>query len=155
MLFGLTMNASQNVLFSGDPPLDAEFNYPPGATIAHLVNDALRDRGYEPSTIDNWRDCGWFFNLSINDGRYEISLAQTSSNNQWILQIACTNDPGTIARLFGKRFVDRSDTLHEIAAAIQGILESNGYTELRWRLDGFPDDSESTSEPSHARGMAK
>jgi hypothetical protein len=120
-----------------------------------LVSNALRDRGYDSSPIDNWRDCGWFFIFSINDGRYEIAIAQTSENNLWMLQIACTNDPGAIARLFGKRFVDRADPLYEIAAAVQDILKSNGYTRLHWRLDGYPDERQSTTEPSHPRGMAK
>jgi hypothetical protein len=149
------MNSSQNVLFSGDSPSDTEFTHPPGASIARLVSSAVRDRGYDASPIDNWRDCGWFFNFSIDDGRYEISLAQTAEKNLWMLQIACVNDPGKIARLFGKRFVDRSDTIHEIAAAVQRVLISKGYTRLRWRLNGYPDDRESTTEPSHPRGMAK
>lgn len=149
------MNASQNVLFSGDSPSDTEFNHPPGASIARLVRGGVRDRGYAPSPIDNWRDCGWFFTFSIDEGRYEILLAQTAENNLWMLQIACVNDPGKVARLFGKRFVDRSDTIHEIAAVIQLVLKSNGYTRLRWRLNGYPNDRESTAEPSHPREMAK
>ncbi len=142
-------NASHNVLFSGNTPPDAEFDYPPGASIARLVNNTLLDRGYEPSAIDIWRGCGWFFDLSIDDGLYEISLAQTAEDNLWMMQIACTNDPGTIAQLLGKRFVDHSVTLYEIAASVRDVLESNGYTRMRWCLDGYPDSVEWTAEPLH------
>lgn len=148
------MTASQNVLFVGESPPDAEFGHPPGVAIARLVERSLRDRGYYSTPIANWRDCGWCFDFTIDGGRYEISLASTAENNLWMLQIACTNKPGIIAWLFGKRSIDRSDAIHKIACAVQDTLQSNGYTKLRWCLNGYPDDGEPTPVSMHPRGMA-
>ncbi|NOZ38848.1 MAG: hypothetical protein GXP24_01310 [Planctomycetes bacterium] len=148
------MTRSRNVLFVGESPPDDEHGHPLGVGIARLIKRSLRDHGFNPNPIDNWRDCGWSFDFSINDAQFEISLASTAETNLWMLQITCTNEPGVIARLCGKRSVDHSDDIHEIASTVHETLQSNGYTDLRWCLDGYPDDGESTPEPVHPHGKA-
>ncbi len=59
--------------------------------------------------------------------------------------------PGLFGRLFGKRFIDRSGEVFEIASAVHDVLKSSGFAKLRWRLDGYPDDAESTPEPIHPK----
>ena len=46
--------------------------------------------------------------MTVGEAELQIALASTAQPKLWMLQIACLNDPGLIARLFGKRFVDRS-----------------------------------------------
>jgi hypothetical protein len=148
------MTASQNVLFVGESPPDTEYDHPPGVGIARLIERSLGDKGYNPEPIDNWRDCGWSIGFSTSEGEFEISLASTAETNLWGLQIACTNEPGMIARLFGKSAVDHSDDIYRVAATVHETLQSGSYTHQRWRLDGYPDDGESTPEPLHAHGKA-
>lgn len=145
------MTASQTVLFVGASPPDDEYEDPPGVGIARLIERSLRERGYSPDEIDNWRDCGWSVQLAIGDGRFEIALAATTEPDLWMLQIASTNEPGLVARLFGKRATDRSGDVYEVAVAVHEALRSHGYIDLRWRLDGYPDDGESTPEPARRR----
>jgi hypothetical protein len=61
-------------------------------------------------------------------------------------QIAPTNQPGMIARIFGAKVVDRSRELFDLASIIHAALTEIGGTSMRWKIDGFPDDA-STNEP--------
>lgn len=142
------MPSSQNALFVGDSPANPQFDHPPGATIARMIADSLRDRGYNTNIVDNWRDCGWSFSCAINDCQLEICLARTDEPKLWMLQIASTNEPGVIARLFGKRSADSSDAIYKIACEVHETLLMNGYTGLSWRPDGYPDDEMSTPVPT-------
>lgn len=137
---------SQNVLFVGESPGDEEYD-PPGAFIARQVAEGLRSNGFSPSPIDNWRDCGWSMDLEFGDAELQIALTATAEPKGWMLQIACMNDPGFIGRLLGKRFVDRSSEIFETALAVHDSLVSSGFTHIRWCLDGYPDDAESTPQP--------
>jgi hypothetical protein len=49
-------------------------------------------------------------------------LPPAAEAHLWMLQIACTGDPGMIARRFVKRAVDHSDAIHRIACVVQEIL---------------------------------
>ena len=147
--FDQPMTTTQNVSFVGKcPPVDG-IDHPPGEGIARLLERSLRDQGFNLELVDNWRDCGWLIWFAIENSKFEIALASMAEANVWMLQIACASDPGVIARLFGKRAVDHCDEVHKIACAVHDILQANGYTELRWRLNGFPDKEQSTPTPLH------
>ena len=148
------MTASQNALFVGESQAGDEHEHPPGVGIARLIEHSLRNHGYNPNPINNWRDCGWSIDFSMNGGAFEISLASTAETNLWMLQIACTNRPGMLARLLGRRSVDHADDIHKIAFTVHQTLQSNGYTDLRWCLDGYPDDGGSNPEPLPPIGKA-
>lgn len=137
---------SQNVLFvgesNGDDPLG-----PPGMGIARHIADELRRRGFNPDPTENWRDCGWSINLAIGDAALQVALTQMTESNLWMLQVACVNQPGVLARLFGAKRSDRSLELFDIASAIHRILMEAGCRKIRWRIDGYPDDGNSSPEP--------
>ncbi len=144
------MPSSQNALFVGESPADPEYDHPPGAAIARMIECSFRDRGYSTNAVDNWRDCGWSFDCAINNCQFEICLAQTSEPKLWMLQNASTNEPGCIAWLFGKRSADFSDAIHKIACEVHETLQINGHTSLRWCIDGYPDYIKSTPVPTLA-----
>jgi len=138
--------SSQNVLFVGESSGDDEHE-PPGASIACRIERDLRAQGYSPSPIDNWRDCGWSIDLTVGEAALQITLASTTQEKLWMVQVTCLNDPGLVARFFGKRFVDRSGEVFQLASAIHDVLQSSGCRDIRWCLDGYPDDGESMPEP--------
>jgi len=146
--------SSQNVLFVGESSGDDDYE-PPGASIARRIEHDLRTRGYTPSPIDNWRDCGWSIDLTVGEAALQIALSSTTQAKLWMLQIACLNDPGLVARLFGKRFIDRSGEVFDVASAIHDILQSSGHTDIRWCLDGYPGDMPSMPEPIPPQQQAR
>lgn len=137
---------SQNVLFVGESYGDDPLG-PPGWGIARHIAGELRGRGFNPDPTENWRDCGWSTNLAIGEAALQVALTQTTESNLWMLQVACVNQPGFLACLFGAKRSDRSSELFEIASTIHRILMEGGYREIRWCIDGYPDDENSTPEP--------
>ena len=154
-LFGKMVNASQNVLFVGEAPTEADLNQPAGAGVASSICSSLHVRGFSPSPIEDWRDSGWSIRLSTNKAVFEIALAQTIEPNLWMLQIACANEPSLLARMFGKRSLDHSKDILRISCAVHETLVENGYTEIRWCLNGFPNENNSTSVPMPPHEKAK
>ena len=144
------MVGSQNVLFQLAINED-KFAHPPGEPIAQQLGQALKNRGIAVSEIDNWRDSGWSIDFVHGDAPYQIAVATVGEDNLWMAQIAPTNRPGVIARLFGAKVVDRSRELFDLASAVHAALIAIGGTNLRWKIDGFPDDS-STNEPIEKPG---
>jgi hypothetical protein len=141
------MTPSQNVLFVAESVGDDEHE-PPGLSIAKVLESGLRERNFSPSPPDNWRDCGWSMDLSVGEATLQIAIAATTEPRLWMLQVASTaTEPGIIGRLLGKRTVDRSADVYAVASAIHDVLQVSGYSNIRWCLDGYPDEGESTPEP--------
>jgi len=138
--------ASQNVLFRGESPGDNEYE-PAGASIARRIEHGLQQKGFTPSAIENWRDCGWSIDILAGEAELQVAVACTAEPGLWLLQVACINDAGMLARLFGKSFIDRSAEVLAVASAVHEILRTGGFTGIRWRVDGYPDDAKSTPEP--------
>jgi hypothetical protein len=138
---------SQNVLFVGESTGDDPHEHPPGAGIAQRIANSLGEQGFLPGSIDNWRDCGWSIELLLGQAVLEIGLAATAEPKLWMLQVACLNHPGFLARIFGAKKLDCSKELFEVASAIHRALVSAGYAEIRWRVDGYPDDGDNSREP--------
>lgn len=137
---------SQNVLFVGDS-VDDDEHEPPGHRLASRIESGLREAGVSVSEADNWRDCGWFMQVAVGDAQLELALASTSEPRHWMLQIACVNDPGILARAFGKRFIDRTEEVFQVACAVHEYLARLDCSNIRWRVDGHPDDDASTTAP--------
>lgn len=140
---------SQNVLFLGDSPGDDPYE-PPGAGLTNQIAEALRQDGYAVGEIDNWRDCGWSIDLQVGQAALQIALGSTLRPREWILQVACINQPGLLRRLFGAKRFDCSQELVDVASAVHRALIAAGCSELRWRIDGFPSERHFSPEPSAA-----
>ena len=66
-----------------------------------------------------------------------------------MIQIASVNDPGWLARLFGRKFIDHSDSIFKIAISVHEILQEFGFTNIQWTHDDYPNANNSTEEPVH------
>jgi hypothetical protein len=137
---------SQNVVFEGESIGD-DPHHSPGEGIICLIAEFLNEKGYSPTAIDNWRDCGWSIELEIDTTELQISVARTSLPNSWIAQVACLDQPGPLRRLFGAKLRDCNSELFEIALAVHRALSEAGLTKIRWCIDGYPDGSNSSPEP--------
>jgi hypothetical protein len=68
---------------------------------------------------------------------------------QWMLQVSPADLPGSIGRLFGKKASAGPAEVLEMANAIDRILKGPGnFAEIRWCWDGFPEEGNSTPEPT-------
>ena len=141
------MPTSQNVTFTGSAPADTQFDHPPGAAIARLLEDALKARGWRIEGFDNWRDCGWSLDCASGDAKLLIAVAEATLP-QWMLQIGPLEMPGPIGRLFGKRQSAMPADVLRLAQAVDEILKGDGrYSEFHWCWDGFPESGPSSPEP--------
>ena len=137
---------SQNVVFIGNSR-DADPYEPPGKAITESVVNELRERGYVVASPEIWRDCGWSAKVTVGAADLEIALTHTNRPDEWMLQIACTNDAGLVARLRGTPFVDRSEQLYTLSVAVYDLLAIHGFCAQRWCIDGFPHETKSTARP--------
>lgn len=140
------MRISQNVLFEGDAPTDIEFDHPPGASIARLLQEQLRDRDWFVKDLDIWRDSGWSLQCSKENSQMQISIA--IYRGEWMLQVSPEYQPGLIARLCGRLSSASADDVFELAKDIHEILFKLGtYTGFKWQWNAFPSAESATNEP--------
>jgi hypothetical protein len=143
------MPTSQNLRFVGDAAPDAEFGHPAGASIARLLKIGLAGRGWDSSEIENWRDSGWSISCKRDASMLEVSLAQLTDNRHWMLQIAPAAVPGVIGRLFGRSPSAQPTAVLDLALQVHAVLTELGqFCGFNWCWDDYPDEHNSTSEPS-------
>jgi hypothetical protein len=150
------MAISQNARFSGSALTDAEFEHPPGAAIARNLREALVQRGWEVSEIDDWRDSGWSFTCCRPALQLEVSIAKTSVGevDEWFLQIAPTYVPGLIGRVLCKAASASPEAVQVLARDLFAALSEIGqFGNFMWCWDGTPDEENSSPEPVPARAI--
>jgi len=149
------MAISQNARFCGEAAPDAEFEHPPGASIARLMRDALAKGGWEVSDIDNWRDGGWSITCCRPGSKLELVIAKMAVGEEWFLQIAPSYVPGLFGWLFSKPASAPPDAIQALAQDAFAALSDNGrFGRFMWCWDGPPDEANSTPAPVPARGSS-
>jgi hypothetical protein len=134
--------------FLGSFLKDLEFDRPAGASFARNLESGLRDRAFAVEEFDSWRDCGWVVYVQVGGKSFEVYFAQYGEEPQsgWLLAVAPLNQPGTLARLFGRRATPVAAELQSLAIAVHEILSTHpAVSGIRWFLGGPPD-----KVPSHA-----
>jgi hypothetical protein len=146
------MAISQNACFSGEAVPDAEFKDPPGASIARLLRNALANRSWEVSDIDNWRDVGWSITCSRIASKLELTITKMAVGEEWFLQIAPSYLPGLIGRLFRKAASAKPDAIQALAEdAFAALSDSGRFENFMWCWDGPPHEANSTRKPMPSR----
>lgn len=141
------MPLSQNVVFDGTPPSDAEFDHPPGCFIARLLRESLSSAGWRSAQIENWNDRGWRILCSLDTSSLQIGFMRLG-NGQWMLQISPEDIPGLVGRLLGKRPSADPSQCQALAEAVHGELSSSDlFSGFAWCWDGYPGDQETTERP--------
>jgi hypothetical protein len=147
------MAISQNARFSGEAAADAEFEHPPGASIARLLRDAIAKRGWEVSEIDNWRDGGWSITCCRPASKLQLVIAKMVVGEEWFLQIAPSYVPGLLGRIFSRPASATQGAIQALAQDAFAALSGSGrFGKFMWCWDGPPDEVNSTPEPVPARG---
>ena len=142
------MTAVPHSAFVASFPMDAEFDHPPGAALARALESGLRERSFNVSQFDNWRDCGWVLNIAVDGKPFELYFTAygNASEPSWLLAAAPLNQPGALARLFGRKAPDVIPELRALSVAVHELLSAHpSVSDLRWFLGGPPD-----KVPSHA-----
>jgi hypothetical protein len=137
---------SQNVLFLTESRADDPGDPPGNELLGRLVH-GLKSGGYQSAPLENWRDCGSSVTIGKYDRAVQIVLSSTNGPNEWIMQIAASQEPGWIARLFGAKRLDLSEDIHRISIAVHRVLAGMGCSQFRWQADGYPDAGRSSAEP--------
>jgi len=144
------MPICQNLRFTATVQVDSNFERPPGAMLMRRLLSELTARGWIASEMDNWRDCGWFAVCRRASSELTVVLNWVE-RGYWILQISPWRTPGFIQRMLGGKPSAAPSDVQELALAVQNALSRLGYLDNpRWRWDGFPDETHSTSEPQAA-----
>ena len=137
---------SQNVIFRGESTADDQFE-PRGRGIAKKLLCQIRADGFDAADEDNWRDCGWSIDVSASGTVLQLALAETDETGRWIADVAPLCEPGIIAQLFGRKFVDRSEDVLSLSLSVSRFLRQSGFSDILWCVDGFPDIGNGTPEP--------
>jgi hypothetical protein len=149
------MAISQNGRFSGEATPDAEFDHPPGASIARLLRDSLAKRGWEVSDIDNWRDGGWSITCCRLPSKLELVIVKMAAGEEWFLQIAPTYVPGLVGWLLKKQASAPPDAVQALAQDAFSVLSENGrFGDFMWCWDRPPEAGNSTPEPVSSQGTS-
>ena len=131
-------------------PRDAEFDHPAGASFARELENGLRTRSFSVDEFDNWRDCGWVVHVSVGEKTFEVYFAEYGEENHpgWLLAVAPLNQPGPVARLFGRKVPSVAAELHSISAAIHEILSVHpAISKIQWFSGGPPGKVPSYASP--------
>ena len=149
------MPISQNARFSGEAAPDAEFEHPPGASIARQLKAALANRGWEVSEIDSWRDIGWCITCCRLASKLELVIATTAVGSEWLLQIAANYVPGPVGWLLKKRPAASPEDIQALAQDAFSILSEGGrFRRFMWCWDAYADEGNSTPEPVPAKNRS-
>jgi hypothetical protein len=142
------MAISQNVTFNGEAGQDAEFEHPPGASLARYLETELRKSDWTVSEFDNWRGCGWCLECSRDNARLQLAFVE-GSPGAWFLQIAPLRGAGPFARLFRRTPSATPSDVLALAKTVHALLNAQGqFRGFQWCWDGPPDEGNSTPEPT-------
>ena len=135
------MTVVPHAQFKGALAVDAEFEHPPGATLARALEWALRARFVSVQPFNNWRDCGWAVNVHVNQKAFEVYFAKfTPEAPEWLLAAAPLGSPGFIGRLLGRKPIECMSELRAITSEVHKLLlATQGLSEVRWFLGGPPE----------------
>src|SRR5262245_36556071 len=125
---------SQNAAFVYQTRKDDPFETP-GRELAAAFVAALNSRTLPASDPENWRNCGWSIDVAVGPARVVIAVAQLLEPQQWMLQVWMENQPGFVGRLFGRKPIDASAPLTDIAIIVHEELGKLGSSSIRWRVD--------------------
>lgn len=143
------MPRSQNACFSGPVSPDPTGDHPPGGSLADLLHNHLRTRGWQVSERENWRDAGWSIACNRATARLLLTIAQTDPRTDWFLQISPAYLPGWWGRLRSRRASATAQDIAALALDVHEVLQqAGGFTNFRWCWDGPPDEQNSTPQPS-------
>lgn len=149
------MAISQNARFSGTAAPDAEFEHPPGASIARLLKVSLSKRGWEVSDFDHWRDGGWSMTCCRPASKLELVIAKMAVGDEWFLQIAPGYVPGLVGWLMSKPASAPPVAIQALAQDAFTVLSESGcFGAFMWCWDGPPDERNSTPMPFPAKGSS-
>jgi hypothetical protein len=144
------MTTSPHSSFDASFPQDAEFDHPAGASFARFLEQGLRDRRFSVEEFASWRDCGWVVYVTVGVKRFEVCFAEYGAENQagWLLAVAPLNQPGALARLFGRKAVSFAAEVRSISCAVDEILSAHpAVSKIRWFMGGPPGKVPSHSSP--------
>ena len=141
------MPISQNLKFNGTVPKDEEFEHPLGADLIRKIESKLKSKEWKIRTFDNWRDCGWILVCKEDNAEMEIVISAINEQ-EWMLQVTATYNPGLIGRLLKKKSSASESSILKLAQDVHDIIDAEkSYDNFMWCWDDFPDKHNSTSKP--------
>ena len=148
------MAKTPTVSFRAEFPVDAEFDHPPGATLARELQAKLSRELAEVREFDNWRDCGWSIDGLVESTPVQVFFTQVNIPTGaplWLLGCTSGRHVSILARLLG-RAPDDSAAVLQLARAVDQILKSEArVSEVKWYMNDRwrgPDDREWVDAPS-------
>jgi hypothetical protein len=124
------MGPNYHVSFNAAFPSGTTHSHPPGYPIAQYFFGALQHADFTGVEIENWRDCGWQVNVTINASEVYLFFAPflKISPQSWLL--CCTGDDGILNRAFGR---SSAEERFQLARVIHNALFSDSrFSEIRW-----------------------
>lgn len=116
--------------------------HPPGKTLAHELEAALRERFTLLGGPEIWRDCGWSIDIQGEEEGPDLQVyfAPYTSETRCLLAVAPLNPAGWLARLLGRGGAPvRAETLQRVCAVVRAVLcKEAQLRHIEWMLGGPP-----------------
>lgn len=114
--------------------------HPPGEALAVKLEDGLREHFSAVAARENWRDCGWSIEVQCDDLRMQVYFAPYSSESDWLLAVAPSNQPGLLARMLGRKALPTASALQQVSAIVHAVLANVPQVQkVNWMLGGPPE----------------
>ncbi|MHC5179895.1 MAG: hypothetical protein ACYSOS_05145, partial [Planctomycetota bacterium] len=120
---------------------DSEHSH--GKQIAQHFFSSL-NQDWVKTDLDNWRDCGWYFNCNRDSIKIELIISPMDST-QYFLQISPAYIPNIFARFANKQAsANHTDVLNFSKEIHNTLLSDKRFSDIRWKWNGPPDENSST-----------
>jgi hypothetical protein len=142
------MSRIPHATFHAELAPDPEWAHPRGASLARVLEGALRSQFQSVGPFDDWRDLGWTVKLELNGKSFEVYFGQFRTEGSWLLAVAPVGQPHLFGRLLGRKAFPCADELKAIASVVHQSLHSLGsVSDLLWMMGGPPGKVPSVETP--------
>ncbi len=137
-----------HVAFKTEPASKYSQSEPPGREIGDKLQSEIQNLEVANLSLDEWRDCGWRIEFTLNEKSFELYFVQWHSQD-WLLAIASLDQPGVLARVLGKKRIPVRAELEQLCTRVHSVLSNQLNAEsIAWRVNGHPKRGKSFDDPA-------
>lgn len=142
------MSLVPHATFHGVLAQDSEYAHPLGASLARVLETALRSHFQSVGKFENWRDIGWVVKVELDGKSFEVYFAQFHTEASWLLAVAPLDQPSLFSRLLGRKPSPCSNELKTITSLVhQSLCSLPSVSGILWMLGGPPGQVPSVETP--------
>ena len=130
------MHRSLNFLI--DVPAETSESHPKGEELSRRIASLFAHHYRVVEYVDNWRDVGWQFRISVDNEDYRIVVSYLANGNA-LLQVSPSRIPSVVMRFFGlKPSATHAGLMRRQKELIRLFTSFEDIAVIGFRYDGMP-----------------